>query len=174
VNSVAEAGSVRGVDVLTDRFVLHPVDREEARRIRDQEPGPSDEWAPDYPFEGDVTALTALLRVTEDGRDPRPFGYYQLRVNGRAVGGIGFFGPPTEGTVEIGYGLAPSARGHGYAAEAVIAIVRLAAKLDVRTVQARTETDNTASRRTLERAGFVETRVEEGTHHFETVVPGPE
>jgi len=154
-------------DVRTDRLVLHPVDRAEARRIRDRQPAPHDAWASDYPFDGDVTALTALLDATEDGRDPRPFGYYQIRVGGRAVGGIGFFGPPVDEAVEIGYGLAPGARGNGYAAEALVALVRRAVELGVRTVRARTETANAASRRTLERAGFTEQRVEAGTHHYE-------
>jgi len=156
------------VDVTTDRLVLHPVDREEARRIRDREPTGADAWAPDYPFDGDIDALTAVLNATEDGRDPRPFGYYQLRVDGRAVGGIGFFGPPQDGEVEIGYGLAPSARGHGYAAEALRAMLTIAKENGVRTVRARTETDNGPSRRTLERAGFAELRIEDRTHHFAT------
>jgi RimJ/RimL family protein N-acetyltransferase len=155
------------MDVRTDRLVLHPVDRAEAQRIRDRQPAPEDAWVSDYPFDGDISALTALLTATEDGRDPRPFGYYQLQVAGQAVGGIGFFGPPADGTVEIGYGLAPSARGHGYAAEALAALVRRAAELGAHTVRARTETENAASRRTLERTGFVERRVEDGTHHFE-------
>jgi len=156
VKSIAGGDSVRDVDLLTDRLVLHPVDRAEAQRIRDRRPDPQDDWAADYPFEGDVDALTALLRATEDGRDPRPFGYYQVQVGGRAVGGIGFFGPPAEGVVEIGYGLAPSARGHGYAGEAVVALLAAAADLGVTTVHARTDADNAASRQTLRRAGFVE------------------
>ena len=142
-------------DLRTERLVLHPVDRAEAQRIRDRRPDPQDDWAADYPFEGDIDALSALLRATEDGRDPRPFGYYQIQVGGRAVGGIGFFGPPAEGVVEIGYSLAPSARGHGYAGEAVVALLA-AAGLGVATVHARTATDNAASRQTLRRAGFVE------------------
>ena len=155
------------MDVITERLVLHAVDRAQARRIRDREPGAEDAWADDYPFEGDLDALSALLQATEDGRDPRPFGYYQIRLGGRAVGGIGFFGPPQEGEVEIGYGLAPSARGHGYAAEALVGLLGRARELGVRTVRARTETGNLASRRTLEHAGFAELRVEGETHHFE-------
>ena len=52
-------------------------------------------------------------------------GYYRITrlADGRAVGGIGFKGQPDGGCVEIGYGLAPSARGHGYAAEAVVALL---------------------------------------------------
>ena len=154
------------MDHITDRLVLHPVDRAEAQRIRDREAGPDDTWADDYPFDGDITALTAMLRATEDGRDPRPFGYYQLRVQETAVGGIGFFGPPQDGVVEVGYGLAPSARGHGYAAEALTAMCELAAGLGVSTLVARTEVGNEPSRKTLLRAGFTEERVEDETRHF--------
>lgn len=160
------------MDVTTDRLVLHPVDRAEAQRIRERRPAPDDAWAVDYPFDGDITALTALLGATEDGRDPRPFGYYQLRVDGRAVGGIGFFGPPQDGEVEIGYGLAPSARGNGFAAEALAALLRRATELGVRTVRARTDVGNEASRRTLERAGFAERRIDDGVRHFEADVTG--
>ena len=58
-----------------------------------------------------------------------PFGYYRITrlADGRAIGGLGFKGQPDGGCVEIGYGLAPSARGHGYAAEAVIALLTVAA-----------------------------------------------
>lgn len=47
--------------------------------------------------------------------------------DGQAVGGIGFKGQPQGGCVEIGYGLVPSARGHGYAAEALVALLAVAA-----------------------------------------------
>ena len=161
------------MDVTTHRLVLHPVDRAEAQRIRDRRPAPDDAWADDYPFDGDITALTALLAATDDGRDPRPFGYYQLRVDGRAVGGIGFFGPPQDGAVEIGYGLAPRARGHGYAAEALGAMLAIAHEHGVRTVRARTDVGNEPSRRTLQRAGFSELRVEDGLYHYAITTPGP-
>jgi hypothetical protein len=74
--------------------------------------------------------------------------------DGRAVGGIGFKGQPDGGCVEIGYGLAPSARGHGCAAEAVIALVTVAADHGLVRVIADTTLDNIASQRTLIRAGF--------------------
>jgi RimJ/RimL family protein N-acetyltransferase len=75
-------------------------------------------------------------------------------ADGRAVGGIGFKVQPDGGCVEIGYGLAPSARGHGYAAEAVIAVVAMAADHGLSRVIADTTPNNIASQRTLIRAGF--------------------
>jgi RimJ/RimL family protein N-acetyltransferase len=153
----------------TARLSLHAVDEPEARRIRDRAPGPDAAWADDYPFEGDLAALGGLLRAAEEHGEQRPFGYYQIRrlSDGVAIGGIGFKGRPDGGVVEIGYGMAPSARGHGYASEAVEAIVELAAGLGVTTIRADTEPDNAASRRTLERAGFHQIEGDEKLCYYE-------
>ena len=109
------------------------------------------------PVAGDLAGIAGFLRATEDHGDQRPFGYYQVirRADGLAVGGIGFKGAPQAGRVEVGYGLAPSARGQGYAAEALTALVTVAFGHGVATVTAETTPDNAASQRTLERAGFV-------------------
>ena len=48
-------------------------------------------------------------------------------ADGKAIGGIGFKGQPNNGCVEVGYGLVPSARGNGYAAEALAALLDVAA-----------------------------------------------
>jgi len=84
------------------------------------------------------------------------FGFYRITrlADGQAIGGIGFKGQPVGGCVEIGYGLTPSARGDGYAAEAVVALLALAAELGLSRVTADTTLDNIASQRTLIRAGF--------------------
>jgi RimJ/RimL family protein N-acetyltransferase len=144
-------------DIVTSRLILHAIDEPEARRIAARVAGPDDAWAPDYPFGGDLAAVGMFIRATEQLGDQRPFGYYQIRTSsgGVAVGGAGFKGPPHEESVEVGYGLAPSARGHGYAAEAVTALLSLAASHGLATVLADTTGDNIASQRTLERAGFV-------------------
>jgi RimJ/RimL family protein N-acetyltransferase len=61
----------------------------------------------------------------------------------------------SEGCVEIGYGLAPSARGQGIGTAAVATFVRrLAEEPGVRRVTAVAGAQNTASRRLLERQGF--------------------
>jgi RimJ/RimL family protein N-acetyltransferase len=144
-------------DIVTPRLTLHPIDESEARRIVARVPGPEDGWAPDYPFGGDLAAVGMFLRATEQLGEQRPFGYYQIRPasDGLVVGGAGFKGAPHEGSVEVGYGLAPSARGHGYAAEAVTALLSLATSHGLAKVLADTTEDNVASQRTLTRAGFV-------------------
>ena len=119
-------------------------------------PAPDDSWASDFPFEGDVGAVGGFLRATAASGEQRPFGFYRITrlADGRAIGGIGFKGQPVGGCVEIGYGLAPSARGDGYAAEAVVALLALAAEHGLSRVIADTTLDNIASQRTLIRAGF--------------------
>lgn len=154
------------------RIALHAVDPDEAERIAAAAPGPQDRWAADYPFEGDVVAVGMMLRAARELGDPRPFGYYRIDrlADGLAVGGIGFKGAPLDGRVEVGYGLAPSARGQGYAAEALTALLGLAAGRGVRTVLADTEHGNVASQRTLERAGFTPVRRDERLRYYERVL----
>jgi RimJ/RimL family protein N-acetyltransferase len=113
-----------------------------------------------------------FLRATAERGDQRPFGYYRITrlADGRAVGGIGFKGQPDEGCIEIGYGLAPSARGQGYAAEAVAALLAMAADHGVSTVIADTTLDNIASQRTLIRAGFRLVGTGGELHHYEALL----
>jgi RimJ/RimL family protein N-acetyltransferase len=143
-------------DVRTARLQLHPIDVAEGERIVARMAGPDDSWASDFPFEGDAIAVESFLRATAAFGEQRPFGYYRItrRADGRAIGGVGFKGQPMGGRVEIGYGLTPSARGDGYAAEAVVALVALAAERGISRVIADTTLDNIASQRTLIRAGF--------------------
>ena len=83
----------------------------------------------------------------------------------RIVGDIGTHGPPdAEGCVEIGYSLAPSARGQGIGTAAVAAFAgRLATVPGIRRLLAVTGAENTPSRRLLERQGFRLTGPEPGT-----------
>jgi RimJ/RimL family protein N-acetyltransferase len=143
-------------DLRTTRLLLHPIDVAEGERIVARVAGPDDSWAPDFPFEGDVGAVGGFLRTTAASGEQRPFGFYRITrlADGRAIGGIGFKGQPVDGCVEIGYGLTPSTRGDGYAAEAVVAILALAAEHGLSKVIADTTLDNIASQLTLSRAGF--------------------
>ena len=146
-------------DLHPERLILHPIDTAEAERIVARQRGPEDSWEQDFPFDGDVIGITAFLQATAAGGDQRPFGHYRVSraVDGLAIGGIGFKGQPANGSVEIGYGLVPSARGNGYATEAVRALVALARQQGLARIVADTHEDNIASQRTLERAGFTHT-----------------
>jgi len=67
----------------------------------------------------------------------------------------GFKGAPVDGRIEIGYGVAESARGQGVATAAVCLLVKeVANRADIHTVLAETAEHNTASRRVLQKAGF--------------------
>lgn len=73
----------------------------------------------------------------------------------------------------MGYGLAPSARGHGFAAEALAAVAELAAGHGVTYLDADTETHNIASQRTLERARFVRVGSRDDLYLFELALGRP-
>jgi RimJ/RimL family protein N-acetyltransferase len=157
------------MDSRTARLSLHAIDEREARRIHDRAPQSGDAWAADYPFEGDLAAIGSFLRATEQNGEQRPFGYYQIRRQSDhlAIGGVGFKGPPDGGVVEIGYGLVPSARGQGYATEALGTLVQIAAGLGVTTIRADTDLDNVASQRTLEHAGFYQVEADSELCHYQ-------
>jgi RimJ/RimL family protein N-acetyltransferase len=161
-------------DVRTSRLQLHAIDVEEAERIAAQRAGPEDAWAGDYPFEGDIGAVGAFLRASAADGEQRPFGYYRITrlSDGLAIGGIGFKGKPVDRRADIGYGLAPSARGHGYAAEAVVAIVAIAAEHGLAEVIADTTPDNVASQRTLLNAGFRLVSTDAELYHYEALLDG--
>jgi RimJ/RimL family protein N-acetyltransferase len=162
-------------DIETDRLALHAIDVAEGERIAAGAAGPADNWASDYPFEGDLGAVAGFLRDSSAHGEQRPFGYYRItrRADGQAVGGIGFKGQPAGGVVEIGYGLVPSARGHGFAAEAVVAVLGVAAEQRVARVIADTTIDNIASQQTLVRAGFRFVSTSDDLHLYEFVLGGP-
>ena len=91
---------------------------------------------------------------------PEDWGWYALwlivRKDGSHIGNLSFKGVPEDGVVELGYGIAEEFRGFGYATEAVETILAWAFdQPGVTAVAAETEPDNAASRRVLEKCGFV-------------------
>jgi RimJ/RimL family protein N-acetyltransferase len=160
--------------IRTPRLQLQAIDVAEAERIVARSAGPADSWADDFPFEGDVGAVGGFLRVTATQGEQRPFGYYRITrsADGRAIGGIGFKGQPDGGSVEIGYGLVPSARGHGYAAEAVNVLLTVASDHGLSWVIADTTLDNLASQRTLIRAGFRLVSTDAEIHRYQVLLKG--
>ncbi|MFG2679395.1 GNAT family N-acetyltransferase [Streptomyces sp. NPDC048392] len=129
-------------------------------------------WVGGGPFQGTRDAAGMLLKAYQAGVHRPEWGVFVLvrREDGRAVGGMGFHGPPDEdGRVEIGYDLAEAARGNGYATEALRALSAWAlAREEVTSVFATTEPENTASQAVLARAGFVRVAAQdaEGTEQF--------
>ncbi|HEY3502373.1 MAG TPA: GNAT family N-acetyltransferase [Actinocatenispora sp.] len=160
-------------DLRTDRLVLHPLDLAEAGRVAAGTPGPGDRWADGYPIDGDQRAARNYLARHAEAGDPAPFGTYEIRLtDGTTIGGVGFHRPPDEdGAVEIGYGLVESARGHGYAAEALRALLELARSLGVRTVRGDADHDNIPSQRVMRAAGMHYVRSDEQVRYYELTMP---
>jgi [ribosomal protein S5]-alanine N-acetyltransferase len=137
------------------------------------------DWAADFPTEGDQVIARLLARTglpTDD--ETLRFGHRLVveRDTGTVVGGIGFFGPPQDGEVEIGYGIVPSRQRRGYATEAVQAMVADIFQLnDVQTVVANVDLDNPASIRVLEKSGMTlgDRRQEQATYQSRRTDAGP-
>jgi RimJ/RimL family protein N-acetyltransferase len=145
------------VDLVTARLVLHPMSVIEAERVAAGEPDDGARWAPGYPAEGDVAGAKGFLSTCANTGDPQPLGAYQIRLreDGHAIGGLGFHGPADEnGNVTIGYGLIPSARGKGYASEALRALLAFARAHGITCVQGGTTHDNIASQHVMTTVGM--------------------
>jgi len=158
------------MDTTTARLVLHPLGLDESRRVLAQTPGPDDRWASDYPFADELDVLPGFVAAFVEHGDPAPFGMYAIarRSDGVFVGGIGFFGPPDAGVAELGFGLVESARGRGYAAEALAAAIGIALANGATRVVADAQLDNAASHTTMVRAGMVETGRDDRLVYFAT------
>ncbi|MEV6950543.1 GNAT family protein [Streptomyces sp. NPDC051183] len=144
-------------DLVTARLVLHPMSAREAAALTRGTPGANPGWAPGYPTRADTTGALRHLETCEAHGDPAPFGAYEIRrrEDGRAIGGLGFHGPPDQdGTLTVGYGLVPEVRGLGYATEALRALLFLARAYGVTRVEGDTDHGNTASQRVMTAAGM--------------------
>jgi ribosomal-protein-alanine N-acetyltransferase len=115
------------------------------------------EWAEDFPAEGDVDIAGVLAREGVPVGPDAVFGPRLVieRSTREVIGTVGFFGPPRDGLVEIGYGIVPSRQRQGYATEAARALIELAlAQPGVSEIVAHAEPGNAASIRVLERNGL--------------------
>ncbi|NSC20556.1 GNAT family N-acetyltransferase [Streptomyces albus subsp. chlorinus] len=161
-------------DLRTARLVLHAMTPEEAERIVAGKPGEGDLWGPEYPDAMDVEGATDLLKACATTGDPRPFGNYEIRrrLDGRAVGGLGFNRvPDADGTVTIGYSLNASVRGRGYASEALRALLDFAWSRGVTLVKADADLGNLASQRVMRAVGMREVGEDHRVRYFELAAP---
>lgn len=148
----------------TEHLVLRPWTMAEATAVLDDTRWA--QWADDFPAEGD-RVIAGLL-----GQNPAWLGEHGHRLiierdSGLVVGSIGLFWPPSEGILEIGYGIVASRRGRGYATEATEALTEFALTApDVHTVSASVELSNPSSIHVLEKAGFHRWATEENTARF--------
>jgi RimJ/RimL family protein N-acetyltransferase len=117
-----------------------------------------------------VSAARRFLGTCANTGDPQPFGNNEIRrhQDGQAIGGIGFHGPADEnGSVTIGFGLIPSARGQGYASEALRELLLFARARGVTRVKGDADHDNVASQHVMMAAGMRPTGEDERVRYFE-------
>lgn len=159
-------------DLTSERLILRAWTAVEAATVA--EGGRLDDWAEDFPEEGD-RVVAPLVAVASSWLGP--FGHRLIveRTSGLVVGSLGLFWPPTDGQLELGYGVVPSRRGRGYAPEATRVLTAHAyAAPQVTTVFAHVEPGNPASVRVLEKVGFVRTGTdaEKGLDRYDAPRPG--
>lgn len=104
---------------------------------------------------GAVQGMPGLLSNPPQHRLPNLFVYVRSDGGPKLVGGIGLARDGDD--VELSYWIAREHRGHGYAGEAVEAVLEQAQLLGHRQVVASHFSDNEASARVLEGAGFTAT-----------------
>ena len=121
----------------------------------------------------DTVLRTAFGEMLEGSRrHPYEREWYAMWMielkDGTHIGEISFKGLSEAMTTEIGYGISETWQGYGYATEAVKALLQwVDTATQVRQVEAETEDDNIASKRVLEKSGFLPTgnRGEEGPRY---------
>lgn len=169
-SSPTSAASATLAELITDRLILRPWTAAEATAVLDGTGSAGsarpEDWADDFPAEGDQV-IAGLFHQHPDWLGPYGHRLIIERDSGLVVGSLGLFWPPSEGTVDIGYGVVASRRGRGYAPEATRALAEFALTApEVHTVVANVELSNPASLRVLEKAGFRRWATEENLARF--------
>lgn len=163
-------------DLVTARLILHPMNADEAARVVAREPGEGDRWAPGYPDDVDVEGARHYLGHCAKTGDPQPFGCYEIRrrADGHAIGGLGFNRPPDVSGVPIGYGLIPSARGNGYASEALRELLRFARSRGITRVRGDADHGNVASQHVMAAVGMRFAGADDTVKYYEITWPDTE
>lgn len=140
--------------VQTSRLTLESLTSEQWVAVAE---GRMVDGAPDYPTEGDLVAAALVAAGDWPAGDWGPLQVRRIS-DGLVIGGVGCKGEPdADGRVEIGYGLVPSARGHGYATEALDGLLVWLRDGGVHEVVAECDENNLASMAVLRRCHFTET-----------------
>lgn len=135
--------------IKTERLNIYPVSDEQMKSVISEQTVPE---------------LKEAFKQMLDGCLAHPdrrqwYALWNIELNdesGTVVGSLSFKGLEEDGILEIGYGTNDGYEGKGYMTEAVSAVVRWAAAQNgVKLIEAETEEDNAASKRVLEKAGFV-------------------
>ena len=97
------------------------------------------------------------LKIAAEGH-PTPWSTTFLIVrneDGNIVGGCGFKNFPSNGRVEVGYGVAPSAQGQGVATAALNLLVKIGFDAGANEIFAEIIPSNLGSTRVVQKMGFV-------------------
>ncbi|MEU2794387.1 GNAT family N-acetyltransferase [Streptomyces sp. NPDC007100] len=162
-------------DLVTKRLVLHRLSVGEAEELTAGTRSESARWAPGYPMDDDLAAARRFLRACTEGNGARHPGAYEIRrrTDGLAIGGADFHGPAdADGSVTIGYGLVPSARGRGYASETLRALLAYAREIGIACVKGDADLGNVASQRVMAAAGMRPVGEDERVRYYESVPAG--
>jgi RimJ/RimL family protein N-acetyltransferase len=142
----------------TDRLVLRrfrPADAETLAAYRtDPEVARYQSWASPYSLQQARYTVESMMAADPD--QPGWFQYaVELTAEGVHIGDVGVNLHDNRRQAEIGYTLAPQRQGHGYATEAVRAVLdHLIRVKGLHRVSAECDARNDASYRLLERTGF--------------------
>lgn len=122
-------------------------------------------WHAEYPRPDDVAAASMVRAAGPAG--PNTYGPRHIVAGTQAVGSIGFHAPPELAgeELEVGFGLVPAARGHGFAREALTALVAAAEERGLR-VRAAVAPDNRPCLRVLAACGFTDLRGSDEDGHL--------
>ncbi|MEU1346899.1 GNAT family N-acetyltransferase [Streptomyces sp. NPDC005775] len=163
-------------NLVTPRLLLSPMTAVEAGQVASGRPADGARWAPGYPSPGEMRAAQRFLETCADTGDPSPYGPYAIRrrEDGLLIGGAGFHGAPDEnGHVTIGYGLVESARGQGYASEALRGLLRFTRDRGIACVHGDTDLDNIASQHVMTAAGMRLVQEDASLKHYRIDWDGP-
>ncbi|WP_406089491.1 GNAT family N-acetyltransferase [Streptomyces sp. NBC_01013] len=163
-------------DLVTPRLLLYPLTAAHAEQVVAGRPAGGARWAPGYPSPGEMRAAKRFLETCADSGDPHPYGPYaiQRREDGTVIGGVGFHGAPDDRRhVTIGYGLVESARGRGYASEALRALLRFTRDQGIACVHGDTDLDNTASQHVMTAVGMRLVKEDAQLKHYRIDWDGP-
>lgn len=117
----------------------------------------------------DVPAAAEVLRRIRADQDAGETLHWVIcrREDGAPIGTVGFYRGFAGGAGELGYVLASAHRGRGLAGEAAAAACAYGFEnLGLERIVAWTEPGNTASRRLLERLGFLEDGTDDGSLRY--------
>jgi RimJ/RimL family protein N-acetyltransferase len=117
------------------------------------------EWLNNLDYWGEYLPLVQRSRTElekeYDKQPPEEKWFIVEKKDGSKIGSIGYFSA-TGNITEIGYSLIPSERGKGYCTEATkILVDYLFLSKDIQRIQTHTDVRNAASKRVLEKTGFM-------------------